>query len=44
VQTDLLSGIGQINDRNTDLADGWEREGENKYYHREFSLKKEYPV
>jgi hypothetical protein len=29
---------------NTDLADGWEREGENEYYYREFSLKKAYPM
>ena len=29
---------------NTDLGDGWEREGENAYYYREFSLKKAYPL
>jgi len=29
---------------NTDLADGWEREGGNAYYFREFSLKKAYPM
>jgi hypothetical protein len=29
---------------NTDLADGWEREGVNEYYYREFSLKKAYPM
>jgi hypothetical protein len=29
---------------NTDLADGWEREGVDEYYHREFSLKKAYPM
>ena len=29
---------------NTDLGDGWEREGENEYYFREFSEKKAYPV
>lgn len=29
---------------NTDLGDGWEREGENDYYFREFSLKKAYPM
>jgi hypothetical protein len=29
---------------NTDLGDGWEREGENEYYYREFSLKKAYPM
>jgi len=29
---------------NTDLGDGWEREGENEYYFREFSEKKAYPL
>jgi Domain of unknown function (DUF4159) len=29
---------------NTDLGDGWERAGESEYYHREFSLKKAYPM
>ena len=29
---------------NTDLGDGWERQGENEYYIREFSLKKAYPM
>jgi hypothetical protein len=29
---------------NTDLGDGWEREGENFYYFREFSEKKAYPL
>ena len=29
---------------NTDLADAWEREGEDQYYFREFSLKKAYPM
>lgn len=29
---------------NTDLGDGWEREGENLYYFREFSEKKAYPL
>ncbi|MBC8492423.1 MAG: DUF4159 domain-containing protein [Chloroflexi bacterium] len=29
---------------NTDLADGWEREGENEWYYREFSLKKAFPM
>jgi hypothetical protein len=29
---------------NTDLGDGWERAGESQYYHREFSLKKAYPM
>lgn len=29
---------------NTDLGDGWEREGENEYYFKEFSEKKAYPL
>lgn len=29
---------------NTDLGDGWEREGENEYYFREFSEKRAYPL
>ena len=29
---------------NTDLGDGWEREGENKWYFKEFSEKKAYPM
>lgn len=29
---------------NTDLGDGWEREGENEYFFQEFSLKKAYPL
>ncbi|WP_437205889.1 DUF4159 domain-containing protein [Planctomicrobium sp. SH664] len=29
---------------NTDLGDGWEREGENKWYFHEFSEKKAYPM
>ena len=29
---------------NTDLGDGWEREGENEEYFREFSAKKAYPL
>lgn len=29
---------------NTDLGDGWEREGENQYYFREFSEKRAYPL
>jgi len=29
---------------NTDLGDGWEREGEDAYYYKEFSLKKAYPM
>lgn len=29
---------------NTDLGDGWEREGEDKWYFDEFSVKKAYPM
>ncbi len=29
---------------NTDLGDGWEREGDNHYYFREFSEKRAYPL
>ena len=29
---------------NTDLGDGWEREGENEWYFDEFSVKKSYPM
>jgi hypothetical protein len=29
---------------NTDNGDGWEREGENEYYFREFAEKKAYPL
>jgi hypothetical protein len=29
---------------NTDLGDGWEREGEDQYYFKEFSEKKAYPM
>lgn len=29
---------------NTDLGDGWEQEGANEYYFREFSEKKAYPL
>lgn len=29
---------------NTDLGDGWEREGENRWYFEEFSVKKAYPL
>lgn len=29
---------------NTDLGDGWEREGEDPYYFKEFSEKKAYPL
>jgi hypothetical protein len=29
---------------NTDLGDGWEREGEDEYYFREYAEKKAYPM
>lgn len=29
---------------NTDLGDGWEKEGENQWYFEEFSVKKAYPM
>ena len=29
---------------NTDIADGWEKEGENREYFEEFSVKKSYPL
>ena len=29
---------------NTDLGDGWEREGEDPWYFTEFSEKKAYPM
>ena len=29
---------------NTDLGDGWEREGENEWYFHEFSETKAYPL
>ena len=29
---------------NTDLGDGWEREGDNEWYFNEFSVKKAYPM
>ena len=29
---------------NSDLGDGWEREGENQWYFEEFSVKKAYPM
>ena len=29
---------------NTDLGDGWEREGEHEWYFQEFSVKKAYPM
>lgn len=43
----LIDGNGRLMAifcHNTDLGDGWEREGENEYYFREFSLKKAYPM
>jgi len=30
--------------QNTDLGDGWEREGESEWYFREFAEKKAYPM
>ena len=47
-----LSGYVQTSDgrmmaficHNTDLGDGWEREGEDEWYFREFSEKKAYPL
>lgn len=30
--------------QNTDLGDGWEREGESEYYFREFAEKRAYPM
>ena len=30
--------------QNTDLGDGWEREGENRWYFEEFSEKKAFPM
>ena len=29
---------------NTDLGDGWEREGEDPWYFKEFAEKKAYPL
>ena len=29
---------------NTDLGDGWEREGEDEWYFHEFAEKKSYPM
>lgn len=50
-QTPHYKGIFDDEDRmmvvichNTDLGDGWEREGESEYYFREFSEKKAYPL
>jgi len=33
-----------IMSHNTDLADGWEREGADPEYFQEFSVKKSYPM
>jgi hypothetical protein len=50
-QTVHYWGISDDRDRlmaiichNTDLGDGWEREGENEWYFHEFSEKKAYPM
>ena len=50
-QTPHYKGIFDDNGRmmaiichNTDLGDGWEREGESEYYFREFSEAKAYPM
>jgi hypothetical protein len=50
-QTPHYQGIFDDNNRmmviichNTDLGDGWEREGENEYYFREYSEKLAYPL
>jgi hypothetical protein len=50
-QTPHYRGIFDDKDRlmviichNTDLGDGWEREGENYYYFKEFSEKSAYPL
>lgn len=50
-QTPHYKGIFDDNGRmvaiichNTDLGDGWEREGESQYYFSEFSEKKAYPL
>jgi len=47
----LMLGVHDDNGRlcvvichNTDNGDGWEREGENEYYFKEFSEKKAYPL
>lgn len=49
--TPHLRGINDKNGRlmvimsfNTDLGDGWEREGESQEYFEEFSVKKSYPL
>lgn len=50
-RTPHYRGLFDDNDRlmavichNTDLGDGWEREGENEYYFKEFSEKSAYPL
>lgn len=50
-KTPHYKGLFDDNDRlmvvichNTDLGDGWEREGENEYYFREFSEKSAFPL
>ncbi|MDP2325323.1 MAG: DUF4159 domain-containing protein [Gammaproteobacteria bacterium] len=50
-QTPYIWGVNDKNGRlmavvchNTDLGDGWEREGENPAYFNEFSVKKAYPM
>jgi hypothetical protein len=42
--TDDKGRIMVIATHNTDNGDGWEREGENEYYFREFAEKKAYPL
>jgi hypothetical protein len=42
--SDDLGRLMVIICHNTDLGDGWEREGENEYYFHEFSEKKAYPL
>lgn len=48
----IFDGQGRMHDdrmmviicHNTDLGDGWEREGEDEWYFREFAEKKSYPM
>jgi hypothetical protein len=43
----LVDGKGRLMAifcHNTDLGDGWEREGTDEYYSREFSLKRAFPM
>ena len=48
----IFDGQGRIDEdrmmviicHNTDLGDGWEREGEDEWYFREFAEKKSYPM